>query len=130
MYTARRIWIVETLISLGLMALIGSRLSADEAGFFIVAELVVFMVSFFLTLLLGPGKVLTGSARNVGHRFWSASRPIPSAIASRRSTRCSVSPERSSVYVSRIARNFRVKCPSSRSPSWMTKSYGIGTHSP
>jgi hypothetical protein len=59
MYTARTIWIVETLVSLGLMALIGSRLSGDEASSFIEAELVIFLVSFCLALPLGPGKVLT-----------------------------------------------------------------------
>jgi hypothetical protein len=59
MYTARTIWIVETLVSLGLMALIGSRLSGDVASSFIEAELVIFLVSFCLALPLGPGKVLT-----------------------------------------------------------------------
>jgi integral membrane sensor domain MASE1 len=58
MHTARTIWIVETLVSLVLMAVIGSQFSGDDAGSFIVAELVVFMVSFFLALRLGPGKVL------------------------------------------------------------------------
>ena len=57
MYTARTFWIGETLVSLGLMALIGGRLSGDEPEFF-VTELVIFMVSFCLALLLGPGKVL------------------------------------------------------------------------
>lgn len=58
MYTARTVWIAETVVSFGLMALIGSRLSGDETGSFIAAEVVIFMVSFFLALLLGPGKVL------------------------------------------------------------------------
>jgi integral membrane sensor domain MASE1 len=58
MHSARSIWIVETLISLALMAVIFSQLSSDEAGSFIAAELVVFMVSFFLALRVGPGKVL------------------------------------------------------------------------
>src|ERR1043166_2034184 len=60
MHTARSTWIVETLVSFALMAVIYSQLSGDEAGSFIVAELVVFMVSFLLALLLGgPGRVLT-----------------------------------------------------------------------
>src|SRR5439155_9346486 len=64
------------------------------------------------------------------HRFCSASRAIARAIPRRRSNRPSWSPERSSVYLSRTERNLRVKCPRSRSPVRMTKSYGIGTHSP
>jgi hypothetical protein len=58
MYTARTIWIVEALVSLALMALIASRLSGDEAGSFIEAELVIFVVSFLLARFVGPGKVL------------------------------------------------------------------------
>jgi integral membrane sensor domain MASE1 len=58
MYTARTIWIVETLVSLGLMASIASQLSGNEAGSFIVAELVLFVIAFFVALRLGPGKVL------------------------------------------------------------------------
>src|SRR5438094_8030460 len=74
----------------------------------------------------GLAPLLLDPAARAAHRFCNASSAMPSAIPSRRSTLFSVSPERSSVYVSRIERNFLVECPSSRSPSWMTTSYGIG----
>ena len=59
MYTARTIWIAETAVSFGLIALIANRLSAEEAQGFLVAELAAFAVSFLLAMLWGrPGKVL------------------------------------------------------------------------
>jgi hypothetical protein len=58
MYTARSIWIAETLVSFVLVVLIGSQLSGEEVGSFIVAEFGVFMVSFVLALFFRPVKVL------------------------------------------------------------------------
>ena len=58
MNTVRTIWITESLLSLAALASVYS-VTADQAGDFVVAELVLFAVAFLATLFSGaPGKVL------------------------------------------------------------------------